>query len=123
MEKKFTAFRVFATFYKIASVLMALFTILVVLLLIVGIGAGDRSLRQYGVENTPIVAFLIVVFVFITGALSSVGIYALGEAMYLLISLEENTRFTSILLRDRFYPQPPNTQPVQPLPPSNPPAI
>ena len=135
MEKKYTVLRVIATLYKIAGVLIALATVLAVILMIVGAAAGGNALRQYGFDGGPLVAFIGVIFAFVTGGLSALGVYAIGEALYLLIGLEENTRFTAILLRDRFYPQPqvpqqmqpPMQQPIMqqpvPPPPSYPPAV
>lgn len=116
MEKKYTVLRVIATLYKIAGVLIALGTILFVILEIVGTVASDQFLRGYGFTGGPVWAFLGVIVTFLAGGLSALGVYAIGEALYLLIGLEENTRFSAILLRDRFYPQPPST----PLPPQQP---
>ena len=130
MEKKFTVLRVIATLYKIAGVLVALGTILFVVLEIVGALASDQYLRQFGFDGGPIWVFLGVVITFLGGGLSALSIYAIGEALYLLINLEENTRFSAILLRDRFYPQPqtaplPQQQPIMPaqrpmMPPQQP---
>jgi hypothetical protein len=116
MEKKYTVLRVIATLYKIAGVLVALGTVLFVILIIVGAAASSQYMSQFGFDNSPIWAFMGVIFTFLGGGLSALGIYAIGEALYLLIGLEENTRFTAILLRDRFYPQPQSS----PLPPQQP---
>jgi hypothetical protein len=128
MEKKFTILRVIGTLYKIAGVLVALATVLFVVLEIIGVAALNQYL-QVGVSG-PVVVFLWVIITILGGGLSALGIYAVGEALYLLISLEENTRFTAILLRDRFYPQPqsaplPHQQPMMPpqqpmMPPQQP---
>jgi hypothetical protein len=114
MEKKYTILRVIATLYKIAGVLIALGTVLMVVITIIGGAASSSTLRQYGVDGGPLFAVIGAIFVFISGSLGALGIYAIGEALYLLIGLEENTRFTAILLRDRFYPQPQVQQPMQP---------
>jgi hypothetical protein len=116
MEKKYTALRVIGTFYKIAGVLVALGTILMVVLEVVGASAGNQYLSQYGYTGGPVVAFIGIIITFIFGGLSALGVFALGEALYLLIGLEENTRFTAIVLRDRLYPQPLPPQPMQPMP-------
>ncbi len=117
MEKKFTILRVIATLYKIAGVLVALGTVLLVILIIVGAGASNVFMQQFGISGGgPIVAFISAIITLLTGGLSALGIYAIGDGLSLLVSLEENTRFTAILLRDRFYPQP---QAV-PLPPQQP---
>jgi len=120
MEKKYTVLRVIATLYKIMGVLIALGTVLLVILAIVGVAAGNPALQQYGFDGGPFFAFIGVIMVFLGGGLSALGIYAVGEAIYLLIGLEENTRFTAVLLRDRFYPQPAAGQPMMPAAPVNP---
>ena len=116
MEKKYTVLRVIATLYKIAGVLVALGTILFVILEIVGAAASNQIMNEFGFGGGPVFAFLGIVVTFLTGGLTALGIYAVGEALYLLIGLEENTRFTAILLRDRFYPQ----SQASPLPPQQP---
>jgi hypothetical protein len=123
MEKKFTVLRVIATLYKIVGVLIALGTILLVVLEILGAAAGSQylsQLSQYGLASGgPVFAFLGVITTFIGGGLTALGVFAIGEAIYVLINLEENTRFTAILMRDRFYPQqmpPTAAMPPQPIP-------
>jgi hypothetical protein len=128
MEKKFTVLRVIATLYKIVGVLVALGTILLVIFEIVGAAAGTRLLENtFGLFNTgPALGIFSAITTFIAGGLSALGIFAIGEAIYVLINLEENTRFTAIIMRDRFYPQqmpPPamtSNQPTVP-PTTNPP--
>ena len=66
-----------------------------------------------------------------TGGLTALGIYAIGELISLLINIEENTRFTALIVRDRMQPpqpsqpvaQPPYQLPAQPTyqPPYQPP--
>jgi hypothetical protein len=119
MEKKYGVLRVIATLYKILGILIALGTILIVLLAVVGVAAGGSAMRQYGgFDGGPVVAFIGVIMLFIGGGLTALGVYAVGEGISLLVGLEENTRFTAMLLRDRFYP-PQAAQPVMP-PPVNP---
>jgi hypothetical protein len=122
MEKKYTVLRVIATLFKIAGVLVALGTVLIAILMMIAVAAGSMVTEDYG---GPIVAFILVVMMFIGGGISALGVYALGESMYLLINLEENTRYTAMLLRDRFYPQPQTPQqpmmPQQPVMPPQPP--
>jgi hypothetical protein len=115
MEKKYTVLRVIATLFKIGGVLVALGTVLIAILLMIGVAAGSMMTEDYG---GPIVAFILVVMMFIGGGIAALGVYALGESMYLLINLEENTRYTAMLLRDRFYPQP--QAPQSPMMPQQP---
>jgi len=123
MEKKYTVLRVIATLYKIVGVLIALGTILVVILIVAGTAAGTQAMREFGFYNGPLVGFFSIIITILTGGLTALGVYAIGEGLYLLIGLEENTRFTAILLRDRFYPpaQPPQQPMMPPQAPPNPP--
>jgi len=119
MEKKYTVLRVIATLYKILAVLIALGTILFAIFAIIGATAGSTMLRQFGVYNSSSAAAAIItaIMFLIGGGISALGVFAVGEGIYLLIGLEENTRFTAVLLRDRFYTQP-QAQPM--MPPANP---
>ncbi len=124
MEKKYTVLRVIATLYKILGVLIALGTVLAVILVLFGSMAFTRVIQQsydYDPGNLGGLGVVFaVVFLFISGGLAALGVYAVGEAIYLLIGLEENTRFTAVLLRDRFFAPAQPAQPVMPPPPYNP---
>lgn len=122
MEKKYTALRIIGTLYKIFGVLIALGTVLLVVLAIAGVSASSQYLRGTNLGSFEMIIAVIVILV--SGALSALGVYAIGEALYLLIGLEENTRYTAMLMRDRFYaPQQVQPQPVIPqqMPPTYPP--
>jgi|APMed6443717190_1056831.scaffolds.fasta_scaffold571689_1 hypothetical protein len=100
MDKRYTALRVIATIYKIIGVLVALLTVLAVVLMIVGVAGNSRSLAMYGLAG-PEMIVIAVISTLLGGGLGALGIFAVGEALFLLINLEENTRYTAILLRDR----------------------
>ncbi len=102
MEKRYTALRVIATIYKIIGVLVALLTVLAVVLMVVSMSSGSNQLSAYGLRGvgTEVMA-IAVLSTLLGGGLGALGIFAIGEALYLLINLEENTRYTAILLRDR----------------------
>lgn len=129
MDKKFTALRIIGTVYKIAGVLIALGTVLVVIAMIVGGAAyGGGMMDGFGF-NGPAWVIIGVISTVIGGGLAALSIYAIGEGLELLINLEENTRFTAVVLRDRFYPPVQNSQPVNaqrpnfPPPPQQPPVV
>ncbi len=48
------------------------------------------------------------------GGIYAVTIYALGEAVYLLIALEENTHLTAAMLHKEWFDHPQNVAPVPP---------
>ncbi len=118
MDRKFTALRIIGTVYKIAGVLIALGTVLMVIAMIVGGSAfsGGGMMNGFGFFG-PAWIIIGVISVVVGGGLAALSVYAIGEALDLLINLEENTRFTAVVLRDRFYPPVQNSQPVQPQPP------
>ena len=80
-----------------------------------------------GLPSGPLVlAFTIVMVIFelLFGGLIFLGIYAVGDLISLLINIEENTRFTALLMRDRMAPPQPVAQPMPPVmqvPPPPPP--
>lgn len=119
MEKKFTALRIIGTIYKIAGILIALATVLAVFALIVGGVAGGAGLGSVGLDS-PIVMIFALISTVIGGGLAALGIFAIGEGLFLLINLEENTRFSAMVLRDRLYPPAQAPQAMMPPRPSYP---
>ena len=126
MDRKFTALRIIGTIYKIAGVLIALGMVLAVIMLIVGSAVSGSMLRTMGFDN--VIGIIVAVIVtFIGGGLTALSVYAIGEGLYLLINLEENTRFSSMILRDRLYPPAQSAQPSNPqrpvMPSQQPPVV
>ena len=126
MEKRYTALRIIATLYKIIGVILGILAILGAILTMVVRPAIDFGFGPFGLN----LGFALVagIAVLISGLLTALGIYAIGELISLLINIEENTRFTALIIRDRMQPppagqpavQPPYQAPVQP--PYQPPA-
>lgn len=111
MERKFAALRVIAALYKIAGLLVAIGTVLAVISIVGG------ALREYGFDRGSAVASIGVIFTSIAGGLLALGLFAIGDGLYLMIAIEANTRLTTILLRERAKPLPQHPQPIQPLMP------
>ncbi len=114
MERRYTALRVVGTLYKILGAIAAVLTIIA----LVGfcaitasggaLGGFANSFRTGGGE---VLAGLIgAVFIILYGGGAAVTFYGLGELVYLLIALEENTRRTAQMLQ-------PQVRPAQPAPP------
>ncbi|BAJ65001.1 hypothetical protein [Anaerolinea thermophila] len=107
MEKRFKVLRFMGTLYKILGVINGVVT----LILAVGICAvsvlGGASMadfaREYGMHGTEVFGALGGVLlgggVLILGGLSAVFVYALGEGVYVLIAIEENTRAAAMRLQ------------------------
>lgn len=116
MEKRYTALRIIGTLYKIIGVILGILAILGAVLTLVVRPAFDFGFGPFGLDFS---FALVAAFVeLIVGLLSALGIYAVGELIFLLVNIEENTRFTALIIRDRLQPpqaaQPPYQPPVQP---------
>lgn len=106
MEKKYNALRTIGTIYKVLGGLAGIVTILIVLSFcatsVFG-GAFDilsSSRRGMGMGGLGVLGGIFAsLAALIYGGGAAVTLYALGEGVYLLIDLEENTRATNLLLR------------------------
>jgi hypothetical protein len=109
MKKKYAALRTIGTIYKVIGVIVAIMTILGSIgICITGFAGGAifQSLSSQlnsgsgGVGSTEagIAGIFMALCTLIGGAVSSVSMFALGEGVYLLIDVEENTRRTAELL-------------------------
>ena len=124
MQKKYGVLRFISGFYKIVGIIVG------VLALLSGLGIcatsvfGTSLLSGLGqsMQNSGmplalgaggVVAGIISALVaMLGGAITALGLYAVGELISLLISMEENTRATAALMQYR-QPAPPPTMPVQ----------
>ena len=112
MENRYSALRLIGTLYKILGAILAILTLLSVL----GIcatsflgGAAFENIQQdlggdisgVGLLGSVAGGILISLFLLVTSGGLAVSLYAIGEGIYLLIALEENTRETVILLNNR----------------------
>jgi hypothetical protein len=109
MEKRYAALRLIGSVYKILGIIVGVLTILMVLGLCATSIFGSSILgeigRQYGSGNAMggaggiVLGLLMSLGAIIYGGGMAVTLYALGEGIYLLIALEENTRATALLLQ------------------------
>ena len=110
MERKFAALRTSGTIYKVLGIIAGVITLLVIAAfcatsVLGGAVLGDVG-RQLG-SSSNYGGLLSGVFGGVLGSLVAViygggfavSLYALGEGVYLLIALEENTRATSAALQ------------------------
>ncbi len=116
MEKRYTALRIIATLYKVIGVILGILAIFGAVLTLVVRPSFDFGFGPFGLNfGFALVAAIVELIV---GFLSALGIYAVGELIFLLVNIEENTRFTALIIRDRMQPpqaaQPPYQAPVQP---------
>ncbi len=111
MEKRYVSLRIIGTIYKIAGGIVGAITILLVLGIcitsLLGGAALDSFSRQFGRDPGGFVGVFSGFLGGIIGSLLAilyggglaVTLYALGEGVYLLLALEENTRATVLLLQ------------------------
>ncbi len=119
MEKRYTALRIISVLYKVVGVIVGLLTLLGAVIILVSAPASFTfGFVRVGFGETILAALVEVV----GGGLTAIGIYAIGEMISLFINIEENTRFSALIMRDRLAPQ--NPQPPAPAyyqaPPSPP---
>lgn len=111
MEKKYTALRTIATIYKIIGGITAVITILIAIALcatsVFGGAAMDSFSREFGSGGMSgmfggvVGGLLASLFAIINGGALALTFYAMGEGIFVLLALEENTRETAALLRQK----------------------
>jgi hypothetical protein len=104
MEKKFKVLRFIGSVYKIVGIIIAVLTILGSLGICVTSFLGGafmaRMEREFGFPGarSAIAGVIAAVSALISGAVLALTLYATGEGIFLLLSLEENTRATALYL-------------------------
>ncbi len=108
MEKRYGALRIIGTIYKVMGVIVLILTVAGIVLSFLGaLAVGSLSGYGYGSPYTTALPTGLIGAVIGAGISLIVGggmaltLFAVGEAIYLLIALEENTRATALLLQRR----------------------
>jgi hypothetical protein len=109
MEKRFGVLRFIGTLYKILGGIVGVVTLLGAVGFCIAAVAGGAAFDQLGGQNQPfggmmsglVGGIIAAVVFFLYGGAAAISLFAAGEGVYLLISLEENTRLTSQLLQQR----------------------
>jgi choline-glycine betaine transporter len=115
MEKKFQILRFVGTVYKVFGIIVGVITILAVigacLVSVLGGTMMDQIQRELGgaVPGMNIVGGIVASLIaLLYGGGLAITLYALGEGVYLLLALEENTRMTAqALSQSASYSPPP----------------
>lgn len=113
MEKRYKALRIIGTIYKVLGGIAAVMTIMLVIAFCATSGLGGAAFDKFGREfggHSPVGGFMGGMLGGIVGSIMailyggglSVTLYGIGEGVYLLMALEENTRLTTELLRKQF---------------------
>ena len=113
MEKKFTVLRTIGTVYKVLAWIVLVLGILAALgVLAAGVWGEARAVRAPGIFPRSYVPLMGIAGGFLGALGIALGagfyfllIYAFGEAIYLALAIEENTRETAQYLRSREVPE------------------
>ena len=111
MERRYHALRTIANIYRVLGYIVAVVTILAILAicgLSVVTGTGlERFSRDLGfnasgsgIAGSIFGGLLASLVVLLYGGVVALSLIAFGEGIYLLISMEENTRKTALLLQN-----------------------
>lgn len=132
MEKRYRALRTISVIYKVLGGLLLLLTVLGVIafcVMAVGGGAAARGIgRELGL-NSGIVRGMAGglmggviggIGLLIYGGLASVSLFAFGQLIDLLISMEESTRYTYYLMHQQTN-RPASPPAPREMPPASPP--
>lgn len=97
MEKKYKALRIVGVLYKILAVIVAVLTLLLAIFVFISslVGGLGVSFFERGLGSAVgavLAAILLDFLILLYGAFISLGLYAFGDLIFLLISIEENTR-------------------------------
>jgi hypothetical protein len=105
MEKKYKALRFIGGLYRVIAYIVLVAVILGVLAADVSLIAGGEMISDwagYDLGGAGIfVAIFMTIFGLLGGGLVFITLYAVSDLVSLLISVEEATRFTALVLRDR----------------------
>jgi hypothetical protein len=122
MEKRFKILRFVGSFYKVVGIIIGAITIISALgfcILSVVSGTATESIihglnpngggQGFGILGGVVGGLIVSLLIILGGGIYAVTLYALGEAVYLLIALEENTRHSAAMLHRQLeyeHPQP-----------------
>jgi len=101
MEKRFTALRTIGYVYKgLAWAVLILGGIPALLSLLIGIAGGTRAPGLLGPFGGPALGAIGAALIFAVTVLMFVGLYGAGEAAFLALAVEENTRATAAAVQE-----------------------
>ncbi len=107
MSRKFGVLRFIGTVYKVIGIILAVIAVLTSLAVCVtsiagGYAFGEMS-RQMGMQDWgmvgPIGGIIAGAGILIGMGLAAISQYAIGEAIFLFLAIEENTRATAALIQ------------------------
>jgi hypothetical protein len=117
MQRRYGALRAIATLYKIIGIIIFVLALLAAIFACLGLVLGDATLRglaqQFGAPlGLPLANLAMVAVGLLYALILGLALYAFGEAIFVFLAIEENTRLTSMVLdrqmalAERDYPPP-----------------
>ena len=113
MDRRFTALRVIGTVFKVlawTSLILGLMGAIGALVMVFLL-SGPPSLLGLDVRS-PLAAIAVFIVALIIAVFSFLSLYAVGESVYLILAVEENTRRTAYIVQQQYtslqaqYPSP-----------------
>jgi hypothetical protein len=112
MEKRYHALRTIANIYRVIGYIVLVLAILAVIatcaISVISGTAFETVSNQFGVSTSGtglagsiFAGFLVALGIVIYGGITGLSLIAMGEGIYLLISVEENTRRTALLVENQ----------------------
>lgn len=98
MHKRYAAIRTIGTIYKVLGIIVGVITLLAVIAIcavsaLSGAAVGQLGGADFGsLIGGTLGGLLVAIGVIIYGGIIALTLYAAGEAMYVFLALEENTR-------------------------------
>ncbi|HEC78712.1 MAG TPA: hypothetical protein ENI34_06175 [candidate division WOR-3 bacterium] len=96
MEKKFKALRTISIIFKIIAWIIAVFTIIGFIVMLVGGAALSQFGSRYGSQAPamfgPLWGIFMAFYILIVGAISFISFLAAAEMILVILAIEENTR-------------------------------
>jgi hypothetical protein len=115
MDRRFTALRVIGTIFKIlawTSLIFGLLAAIAVLILSILLGGEQGPL---GLDlGGPLAGIAMFVVTAITTVIAFLTLYAIGESVYVFLSIEENTRRSAYIAQQQYTSYPAGYPPVPP---------
>jgi hypothetical protein len=119
MEKRYRALRTLGRIYQIIGIIIAIITLLAVIGSCVALAVGGANLGRFGrdlrwgplgMAEGAIAGIFAGIIGILYGGIAALTLYAIGEGIFVLLAMEENTRATAHLLHQQSTQQPPAPQ-------------
>ena len=106
MEKRFRALRTIGTLFKIFAWIELVVVILLAILIVIGgsVGSLDQALGQAlpGIAVGSVLGAIVTGgVILLAGVVYFLLLYAAAEGIYVILSIEENTRLTAVAMSGR----------------------